>query len=375
MTPQCGEVRPGATEVLDLTWNFAGSRATSASVAVVRNRALVVLLVASAGLFAQACSDAANPGTDPASAGEGDGTGLELGNPAFPGAPSARPTSPAPNGPGTPTEPAVDPTPGTPVDDAGTPGTPFNDASTTPPRDSGTVTPPPAAGPRPTRTCTATKDAEGFFQLTTQTGGYAYWVRLPPTYNANNAYPMVVGAHGCGDNAKNFATWAMAPAAQRATQGHIAVSVGAGRDGQCWTAATDEAKLLAVVDDVRTCFYAHQKKIVLAGYSSGGILAYYTGMRSARRFAGILIENSSLGSAFGGGTDAAIAAAGWKLNVAITARTGDGSFPIANIRADRTKLQGASFPLQYRELAGGHDGSSDDWSGFLLPKITTYLAP
>jgi len=198
---------------------------------------------------------------------------------------------------------------------------------------------------------------------------------LPPTYNPNQAYPLVVGAHGCGDSAKNFATWAIAPAAQRATQGHIAVSVGAGRDGQCWNAAQDEAKLLAVVDDVRTCFYAHQKKIVLAGYSSGGLLAYYAGMRNARRFAGLLIENSSLGSAFGSGTDAAIAAAGWKLNVAITARLGDGSFPIANVRADRTKLTNARFPVQYRELAGGHDGTSDDWTQFLLPKVGAFLAP
>lgn len=234
---------------------------------------------------------------------------------------------------------------------------------------------PSGPGPRPTRTCTYTKDADGFFQLTTLTGGYAYWVRLPATFNPNTDYPLVVGTHGCGDNAKNFATWAMAPYASRATQSHIAVAVGAGRDGQCWTPAQDEAKVLAVVDDVRSCFFVHQKKVTLAGYSSGGILAYYTAMRNTRRFAGLLIENSSLGSAFGAGTDAAIAAAGWKLNVAITAHTGDTQFPIANIRTDRTKLQNAGFPVQYRELAGTHDGNSDDWAGFLLPKVPPFLAP
>ena len=60
---------------------------------------------------------------------------------------------------------------------------------------------------------------------------------------------------------------------------------------------------------------------------------------------------------------------------AITAHTGDTVFPIANIRSDRTKLQNARFPVQYRELGGTHDGNSDDWTGFLLPKIPTYLAP
>ncbi len=269
--------------------------------------------------------------------------------------------------------------PGTPGSADNDAGAPVGDAGQPVPTDGAAppvVPPGPGpAGPRPTRTCAFTKDADGFFELTSQTGGYAYWVRLPNTYNANNAYPAVVGAHGCGDTAKNFATWAMAPYSQRGTQAHIAVSVGAGRDGQCWTAAQDEAKLLTVVDDVRSCFYIHQKKVTLAGYSSGGMLVYTTALKSARRFAGVLIENSSLGSAFGGGTDSAIAGAGWKLNVAITARTGDSQFAIANIRTDRTKLQGAGFPVQYRELAGGHDGNSDDWTGFLLPKLSTYLTP
>lgn len=232
-------------------------------------------------------------------------------------------------------------------------------------------------GPAPTRTCSYTKDADGFFKLVTKTGGIDYWVRLPPTYTSTKSYPMLVGMHGCGDNAKNFATWALSPWNIRSTQAHIAVSVGAGRDGQCWTASTDEAKILAVVADVRQCFWAHQRRIVLAGYSSGGIAAYYTGMRNARQFAGILIENSSLQSAFGVGTptDNALNAAGWKINVAISARTGDEYFPIAQVRTDKSKLTAKAFPVQYRELAGGHSGTSDDWTGFLLTKYSTWRAP
>lgn len=342
-------------------------------------------------LFVVACSDA---GVD----GSGEGAVPEETPSETSGTTQAGRPAPSPSGPSAPSAPSGDGSdagadastedPGDEPADGATPdaggggggggggGTPDagggGGGGGTPDAGGGTATGP---GPRPTRTCSYTADSAGFFQLTTRTGGYAYWVRLPAGYNAANAYPMVIGAHGCGDTAKNFATWAMAPAASRATQSYIAVSVGAGRDGQCWTAAQDEAKVLAVLDDVRTCFYAHQKKITMAGYSSGGILAYTTAVKNAGRFAGLLIENSSLQSAFGGGTDAALAAAAWKLNVAITARTGDTSFAIANVRTDRTKLQNARFPVQYRELAGGHDGSSDDWSGFLLPKIAAFVAP
>mgnify|MGYP003592478672 CR=1 FL=1 len=333
-----------------------------------------------AALALGACGDAAldgASGTDPASeTPPGEGAPPVL----VPGLPPGTGTTP---GGGTTLPPG--PTPG-PLPDGGSPGDadvepPDPDAGTPPPADGGprtdASTPPPVGGPgpRPTRNCAYSKDADGFFRMVTQTGGVEYWVRLPPTYVATTAYPLVLGTHGCGDNAKNFATWAMAPYAIRATQAHIAVSVGAGRDGQCWNTAADEPKVLAVLDDVRTCFYVHQKKVTMAGYSSGGLMAYFTAMRNARRFAGLLIENSSLQSTFGSNTDATLAAAGWKLNVAITARTSDNQFAIATIRSDRTKLQNARFPVQFRELAGGHDGNSDDWTGFLLPKITGYTAP
>jgi enterochelin esterase-like enzyme len=329
-----------------------------------------------------ACGDAATDEGEPAPGAptEGASTGSIPGMP--PGLPPGTGTPP-PGGTAVPSldgggsDASVDPPdpPDPPDPDAGTP--PVDSGK--PPVDAGrpdTGTPPVGGpGPRPTRNCAYSKDADGFFRMVTLTGGVDYWVRLPPTYVATTPYPMVLGTHGCGDNAKNFATWAMAPYAIRATQAHIAVSVGAGRDGQCWNTAADEAKVLAVLDDVRTCFYVHQKKVTMAGYSSGGLMAYTTAMRNARKFAGLLIENSSLQSTFGANTDATLAAAGWKLNVAITARTSDNQFAIATIRADRTKLQGAGFPVQFRELAGGHDGNSDDWTGYLLPKISGYTAP
>lgn len=230
-------------------------------------------------------------------------------------------------------------------------------------------------GAPPSRTCTVQADGAGFFELKTQARDLAYWVRLPKNYDAATPYPTVIGAHGCGDNAKNFATWAMAPWEQRDSQAHIAVSVGAGRDGTCWNSGEDESKVIEVLEDLRSCFYVHQKKVTLGGYSSGGMLAYYTAMRNTHLFAGLLIENSSIQSVYGDATDAAIAAADWKIDVVITARQSDGSFPIERVRTDRDKLLAAGFPVQFRELPGGHDGNGADWNEYLLPKIVDFEAP
>lgn len=267
----------------------------------------------------------------------------------------------------------------TPTDDGG--GSP--DAITTgdaSPTDSGPTkdaaadaTPVDDPGPAPTQTCTYTKDNAGFFKLTSPSSDY--WVRLPPTYDEKAPKPtrLLVALHGCGDTALNFATWGAAPQAIRATQDYIAISIG-GRDGQCWTMNTDGALATAAITHLRSCFYVHQKKIVLAGYSSGGMLAYRMGFLDAGKYAGILIENSGLSQGVGN-VATALSGAAWKINVAHSARTEDQSFLIAGVRSDRDKMIAASFPLQYRELPGDHNGTSDDWSGFLLPKMATWAAP
>lgn len=257
-------------------------------------------------------------------------------------------------------------------------GSPASDAG-----DSGVVVPRDGAasdaggsdpGPGPTQMCTVTKDADGFFKLTSTKSDY--WVRLPPSYSVQSPQPtaLLVAIHGCGDTAYNFATWGAIPNALRATHGYIGISIG-GRDGQCWTIPQDDAIVTEAIAHVRSCFYVHQKKIVLAGYSSGGMLAYQLGMTSAASFAGILIEHSGLSQGVGGNVDTVLTNAAWKINVAHTAHTEDASFAIAGVRSDRDKMIAHGFPLQYREGPGDHNGSSDDWALFLIPKMASWVAP
>lgn len=253
---------------------------------------------------------------------------------------------PSPEVPASPTEPDPAPAPGP----SGAPQ-PF-----APPAD--------GPGPAPAGCPAPTKDANGFFTRTTPKSDYVAFV--PKSY-AGQPTTLVVGLHGCGDTAMNFATWAIAPWKTRATQNHIGISIG-GKDGKCWDANADAEKVTAAIADISTCYYVHQQKVVLAGYSSGGILAYRMGLSNAGKYAGILIENSGLGGANP-------ASAAWKINVAHTANTGDTTFPLAKVKQDWAKLEAAGLPLQKRENAGTHEGSGDDWSDWLLPKIATWKAP
>ncbi len=227
-------------------------------------------------------------------------------------------------------------------------------------------------GDAPSGSCPHTPDADGFFTLSD--GDISYVARLPPSYNAAAPLPLLVSLKGCYDNAQNFATWAGVPYVLRATQSYINISVG-GRDGECWKRATDAARVSAAIAHVRSCFYVDQKKIVLAGYDSGGELAYAMAMQDASAYAGVLIEHASLSAAVGSSkVDAALAAAAWKLNVSVRAGVADEDTPIATMRSDRDKMLAAGFPVEMVETAAGHGGDSVDWAA-LIPTMSGWVAP
>jgi predicted esterase len=230
-----------------------------------------------------------------------------------------------------------------------------------------------SAGPKPTQQCTVQKDAEGFFVRSSGKGDYVAYV--PSSYSPDEPMRLVVGMHGCGDDAQNFARWGVNPFATRATQTHLGISVGSeSGNNKCWSMGNDDAKVLAAIDDFAKCFWVDQRKVSIAGFSSGGQLAYRVGLMHASRFAGIMVENSSLYAA-GSDPDQLLASAAWKINVAHRARTSDSVFPITRVKGDWSKTKAAGFPLSTSELPGGHDGSSADWVDFLLPQSASWTKP
>lgn len=225
-------------------------------------------------------------------------------------------------------------------------------------------------GPPPAGCGEVQTDGSGFFQRSSARGPYVGFV--PKSYTGK-PMRLIVGLHGCGDDAYNFATWGVAPESTRETQDWIAISVGGETGGgSCWK-QSDAPIVLAAIDDVSTCFYVHKHQVVLAGFSSGGELAYGMGLQNASRFAGILGECTGLSAA--GDPATLLAGASWKLPIAHLAHTGDPVFPIAGVRADWAKIEAAGFPLQKRETGGVHDGVGEDWSDWLLPIGRTWTSP
>jgi dienelactone hydrolase len=249
---------------------------------------------------------------------------------------------------------------GTASSSSGAPGTDAGASSSGGPGD---------PGPAPTKNCNI---ATNRF-VARNSGGAKYVVFVPKGYTGQPTR-LLVGLHGCGDSAMNYADWGVAPFEKRATQTHIGISVdGASGNSGCWNVANDAAKVQAAIDDISQCLYVHQKQIVISGYSSGGILAYTLGLQNADKYAGILILNSGLYST--GKADALLAGAARKIPIAHRAHQNDTTFPQSKVVPDWNKIEAAGFPLDKATTPGDHNGTSGDWADGLHPKMAAWEAP
>ncbi len=296
------------------------------------------ILVALALAPLAACSD--YTAGDPAVDNDGGGLPTEDG-----GTPPPVDAGPAPDG-------SVETDSSVPDVDAGTP-----------PVDAGPPVPgDPGPAPSAPGSCNAVKVTNpsylGHLSNVQIPGGINYTIYVPAGYKNDKPLATVVGFHGCDDNAQNFGN-ILAWGESALPTDRITISLG-GKDGQCWDANTDGPKADQAVAHASKCWWIHQKKITLAGYSSGGIVAYGYGLKNANRFAGILIENSGVP----GNVDAAIAAAPRKIPVAHKHAVDDRNFPIATARTTWAKLRAAGHSVVSieRPAGQGHENAAVDWA-------------
>lgn len=206
--------------------------------------------------------------------------------------------------------------------------------------------------------------------VTLQSSASSYALYVPAAYDATHNTPtkLLVWLHGCGGHAYGDA-WVASPGG---SQSWVTVSVG-GRDGACWNMSTDAALALAALDDVKRRLNIDPRKVVIGGYSSGGNMAYRTAFYNARRFAGVIAEDTAPFYGTGSSQSSSIGVSAWKLNVAHLAHVADTTFPIGTVRAETDALKAAGFAGTRIERAGTHWDADTSSSGTIYDLRTRLL--
>ncbi len=222
-------------------------------------------------------------------------------------------------------------------------------------------------------------------------GGFftsGYWAVVPPSYDASNQTPetLVVWMHGCG----GAAAWdAQDLTGQFNTdRPYILISLNGPENANnapdtapdCWDTGddTDSQKVLTDIANVETHFNIDRRRVILAGYSSGGDLAYQTIFEHADTFAGLLAMNTDpvRDNAFNDDIDSAIAAAAWKFPIIHVAHDMDDTYPTSEVGPHMNALTNAGFDVSYSVLPGTHyDADQPDDCNDTTPGTCTSGTP
>lgn len=200
-------------------------------------------------------------------------------------------------------------------------------------------------------------------------GGFftsGYWVVAPPSYDASNQTPetLVVWMHGCGgtgawdaqDLTGQFNT--DRPYILISLNGPENANAAPDQAPDCWDTSDDAdvQKVLTDITNVETHFNIERRRVILAGYSSGGDLAYQTIFEHADTFAGVLAMNTDPvhDNAFHNDINSAIAASAWKFPIVHVAHDMDDTYPTSEVGPHMDDLTNAGFSVSYSVLPGTH---------------------
>jgi phospholipase/carboxylesterase len=182
-------------------------------------------------------------------------------------------------------------------------------------------------------------------------------------------FPTVIALHGWGASAHDL--FGLAPylhggeALVLCPQGPLAFDIGNGVPGYGWFplsgGATFDADrfeeavrmLAAFVDEAIARYPVEKRKIVLLGFSQGGVMAYALALRDPSRFAGLAALSSWLPPALAGSISRL--AEHELLPTLVQHGTEDPMIPIEKGRESRDALRGLGVSLSYSEYEMGHE--------------------
>jgi phospholipase/carboxylesterase len=197
-------------------------------------------------------------------------------------------------------------------------------------------------------------------------------------------HPTVIALHGLGANAMDLLSLAPYLAGGRflvlCPEGRVEVPLGP-MVGYAWFpltpgAAPDPAAFAAGVEDARRFLDAavrrypvNANKLVLLGFSQGGVIAYALALAEPERFAGLVALSSWFPATL---AQTLPPRTGARLSALVHHGTRDELIGVERGRESVENLRRLQVPVTYREFDMGHEITADslaDLSGWLEEKI------
>ncbi len=193
-----------------------------------------------------------------------------------------------------------------------------------------------------------------------------YIVVEPDDFDPERPYPLVVLLHGFGASMRDLV--GLSPSIDRSgylyifPNAPIEMTTGYGMRGYAWTtigpgsspdeAARAEAMLEALIEEVGQRYGVGEGRMVLGGFSQGGMMTYRYGMPNPELFAGLVVLSGGVN-----GQDELRDRLPVHRDqpIFISHGTEDGVIPVEEARRSLRFLKEEGYTPEYREYAIGHE--------------------
>ena len=133
--------------------------------------------------------------------------------------------------------------------------------------------------------------------------------------------------------------------------GWFPISMGSPPDPAAF--AKGASALRSFLDAAQASYPVEPRKLVLLGFSQGGVMAYDLALREPDRFAGLVVLSSWLPDALADGLRRQPGYS--RLPTLVVHGTSDPMIPIERGRSSRDRLEALGVPTAYREYEMGHE--------------------
>ncbi len=182
-------------------------------------------------------------------------------------------------------------------------------------------------------------------------------------------FPTILALHGWGANAHDLL--GLAPLLHRGEalvlcpQGPVAFQVGPGMTGHGWFPLAagrppDPDEFARGVEAVRRFLDAalriypiDPKRLVLLGFSQGGVMAYHLALHQPERFAGLMALSSWLPQDLADGVPKSEGLS--RLPTLVIHGSDDPMIPVGRAHESRDRLLALGVPVVFREYGMGHE--------------------
>ena len=186
----------------------------------------------------------------------------------------------------------------------------------------------------------------------------------PDGYRAGRPYPLVILMHGYGSNMSDLVP--LVPMISRAgylfafPNAPIRMDFGLGMVGYAWSAPLEadfdedgraESLLDEFVDNVTSRYGVEKGRVVLGGFSQGGMMAFRHGLRHPDRFPGIVALSSRLPPQ---DRPADAGSSPYSQRIFIAHGTVDDVIHVHEGRSAHDALSRSGYPTEYHEYDMAH---------------------